>query len=332
MPGGPGRGARPELPTRLPTLLLPMASSTLDIAIAFDSNYLSPVYALLTSIFVHHERGQVAFHAIAPNVGADEQAELQAYAAKFGSRLRFYPIEETFGVDFLLPETLWWTTSIYYRLLFAQLLPESVERFLYLDTDIIVLKSLAPLFATELAGRPLAAAPDHVAYRPELGIFEPGHYFNSGVLLIDRAAWLAQNVSNRAIAFIKSSADKLVNPDQDALNVVLLANWVKLDRRFNLMYEDLPPNLTRQGEAAFLRDTVIVHYTSQHKPWSIIGQNRLRHLYHRYLSQVPRPYRTRYADFAWNRHRLREMLEIRLAELVVDYPVLGSLGVKVGRK
>ncbi|WP_375416584.1 glycosyltransferase family 8 protein [uncultured Hymenobacter sp.] len=304
---------------------------TFHIAIAFDKNYLSPVYVLLASIFANNERGRVAFHAIAPTLSPAQQADLQAYAARHDSHISFYAIDENFGTDFLLPKTLWWTKSIYYRLLFAQLLPAGITRFLYLDTDIVVLKSLAPLFATDLGGRPLAAASDHIGRRPELGILEPGNYFNSGVLLIDKAAWLQQDVTSHAIAFLKTHSDKLINPDQDALNAVLVDNWARLDGRFNLMYQDVPADLTRQGQAAFLRDTVILHFTSQHKPWSMIGQNRLRNLYHSYLSLVPRQHRTRYADFVWNRHRLREMLEIRLAELALDYPLLEKIGLRFGR-
>ena len=291
-----------------------MKHDPLHVAIAFDENYLSPVYALLTSIFLNQRGRPVAFHAIATGVGQVQQVELADYARQFNGAIAFYKIDKNFGADFMLPATLWWTTSIYYRLLFPALLPPGVDKFLYLDTDILVLQSLDMLFATDMKGKPVAAVTDKALSRPELGISEADGYFNSGVLLIDKQEWIEQGITEKAVAFIREHANELINPDQDALNVALRCNWARLDKRFNLMYEDTPQALPKKGDAEFLRDVVVLHFTTQHKPWAMIGQNRLRYLYHYYLRRAPRKYRRYYLDFAWNRHRIREMLELRFHE------------------
>lgn len=290
----------------------------LHIAITFDENYISPVYALLTSVYVNNQDHVIAVHAITSGVTPAQQVELNNYIAKYDGTICFYAIDKDFGINFRLPETLWWTTSIYYRLLFPQLLPASVHKFLYLDTDIIILQNLRELFATELSGRPIAAVQDKIVLRPELPMLHPESYFNSGVMLVDKTAWLAQNISAKAIEFIQNNAEKLVNPDQDALNAALLGNWVKLEKRFNLMFEEVPADLLRNNYAEFLRGIVVLHYTTQHKPWAMIGRNRLRYLYHHYLNSAPQKYRRYYSDFVWNRHKIREMLEIRIAEVGIN--------------
>ena len=303
-----------------------MKQDPLHIAITFDENYISPVYALLTSIFINNHGELIAIHAITSGVTLAQQEELTEYTSKYGCTISFYAIDNGFGADFRLPKTLWWTTSIYYRLLFPQLLPASVNKFLYLDTDIVVLQSLRELFSTNLGGHPVAAVQDKIVLRPELPILRPESYFNSGVLLINKTVWLEQDISGKAIGFIKNNAEKLVNPDQDALNAALLGNWVELEKRFNLMFEDIPTDLPRKNYASFLEGVALLHYTTQHKPWTMIGRNRLRFLYHHYLAMGPRQYRKHYPNFVWNRHKIREMLEIRLAEVwpgACKLPLLG---------
>jgi UDP-glucose:(galactosyl)LPS alpha-1,2-glucosyltransferase len=294
----------------------------MHIAIAFDENYLTPVYALLTSVFENNQHESIVIHAIATGLAATEQDELRSYVASYASTICYYDIEDSFGRDFVLPPTLWWTASIYYRLLFPLVMAPDIERFVYLDTDIIVLGKLRSLFATDMQGLPVAAVRDFVAARPELGIFEADSYFNSGVLLIDRPQWLARDVTNQAIAFIRTNSELLLYPDQDALNAVLAKSWVKLDSRFNRMFPEIPRDQPRKKLKSVLQETVILHYTTQNKPWSMLGENKLRDLYFRYLKKVPAKYRRRYDNFSWNRHKIRRMLEIRLGELVVDYPAL----------
>ncbi|MDU0370357.1 glycosyltransferase family 8 protein [Hymenobacter endophyticus] len=298
------------------------SGSSIHIAIAFDENYLTPVYTLLTSIVENNKQEAIVIHAIVTGLTAEQRQELQQYAVARGSNVHYYDIEESFARDFVLPPTLWWTASIYYRLMFPLVLPAEVQKFIYLDTDIIVLGKLRTLFATDMKGLPVAAVRDFVDMRPELNIHEPDSYFNSGVLLIDRAEWVRRDVTNKVIDFIRNNAEKLVYPDQDALNAVLTSNWLKLDSRFNRMYMEIPKDQPRKQLQEFLQDTVILHYTTQHKPWSMLGENRLRDLYFKYLAQVPKKYRRRYDDFEWNRHKVRKMIEIRLGELAIDYPAM----------
>ncbi|MCB2379727.1 glycosyltransferase family 8 protein [Hymenobacter sp. BT635] len=296
----------------------------MHIAIAFDENYLTPVYALLTSIFENNRAESIAVHAIVTGISAAQQEELKHYARIYASDICFYALSENFATDFAIPSSLWWTPAVYYRLMFPSLLPAQVEKFIYLDTDIVVLKALRPLYDTPLDGFPIAAVRDFVDSRPDLGITAADSYFNSGVMLVDRIAWVQNDITGKCIEFIKHNPEKLKYVDQDALNAVLINKWKKLDSRFNMMLNELPAGVPLKQLLHFLRDTVVVHYTTQNKPWSMIGRNRLRDLYFNYLKKVPKKYRQRYNDFTWDRHRIREMIEIRLQELVIDYPVLST--------
>ena len=79
---------------------------------------------------------------------------------------------------------------MYYRLLAPCLLPEGLERVIYLDPDILVINPLRPLWEMDLKGSIFAAA-SHVGVIDIMnGIkrirLDTGHdYYNTGVMLID---------------------------------------------------------------------------------------------------------------------------------------------------
>ena len=78
----------------------------------------------------------------------------------------------------------------FYRLLAFHILPENVDRCLYLDPDIIIRKSLLPLYNADLGERYIAAA-SHMHGKKDnfnkarLGIRGQERYINSGVMLMN---------------------------------------------------------------------------------------------------------------------------------------------------
>ncbi len=83
---------------------------------------------------------------------------------------------------------------VYARLALDKLLPPEVERFIYLDCDVMVCRPIELLYELDMGDKPIAAAfdPFHLGIKKGRDIrnkqtpFDTGDpYFNSGVLLID---------------------------------------------------------------------------------------------------------------------------------------------------
>ena len=74
--------------------------------------------------------------------------------------LHFYQITSTEGMTFVVPPGHI-TQAMYYRYLFAQMLPKSVKRLIYLDADIICKGDILPLWQTNLQGKVLGAVRDY---------------------------------------------------------------------------------------------------------------------------------------------------------------------------
>ena len=165
-------------------------------------------------------------------------------------------------------------------MLAASVLPAEVERVLYLDSDLVVLDDLSPLYGIDLAGKILAAAPDF-PWDPDgretqrlrrIGVADPDRYVNSGVLLMDLRRWRELDCTARLLDFIDRMGRDLTFPDQDAINVVLKGEILVVGARWNLqarMYRLGRRHFPREHAVASTagRRPAIVHYTTADKPW-----------------------------------------------------------------
>jgi lipopolysaccharide biosynthesis glycosyltransferase len=176
-----------------------------------------------------------------------------------------------------LPRATW------FRLLAFDTLPPGVERFVYLDVDVLVRRSALPLWTTDLGGH-LAGAVRSVNY-PSLGTWgafdhwrkhkvDPRlPFFNAGLLVVDTQAWTAADTTSRIIDLMASG--DIHGSDQQALNVALAGQWAELDPMWNqqtpllddrrgghLLYDDETIDRARN-------DPAIVHFLDQPKPWHV---------------------------------------------------------------
>ena len=160
------------------------------------------------------------------------------------------------------------------RLLMASLLPQGVEKVIYLDCDVMVCASLSGLYGMDLKGDIVGAAEDLGVERlRRLGShpwnIENGPYTNSGVLLINLAQWRKENIERQILDYLQNPKYPLQFEDQDAINFVLAKRIKILDPRWNAQmywlekdYNNYPP-CYRQA----LQEPFIVHFAALPKPW-----------------------------------------------------------------
>jgi lipopolysaccharide biosynthesis glycosyltransferase len=192
--------------------------------------------------------------------------------------------------DLLLPlnPLAHYTIDTYTRLWVGEFFPATVDRVLYLDADIVVLDSIAPLWTTDLDGALMGAVDipgsdrgvTRLAMRPEDG------YFNAGVLIIDLAQWRAIRAEQIVIEYIRKNPDRVLY-DQDALNACFHACTKRLDYRWNVIRpfyrEPLALPLARAEIEAIRREARILHFNGGSKPWSYFCDHPRQVEYQRYL-------------------------------------------------
>lgn len=174
--------------------------------------------------------------------------------------------------------------SAYARLLLPALLPTDVEKVIYLDSDTIVRADLGALWDSDMGEDVLLAVEDlprdngnaeriaRSVDQREFAYDAHSAYFQSGVLVIDIAAFRREDLASAAFAFLKRYPS-MQFPDQDALNALLARRTRLIDPRWNQMvaiyrYSDAESSPFDPQMFAGLRDDpFIVHYSGRPKPW-----------------------------------------------------------------
>jgi lipopolysaccharide biosynthesis glycosyltransferase len=148
------------------------------------------------------------------------------------------------------------------------------RRGLYLDCDILVPGSVAPLFEMELGGALFAMAQDcghyirdeaeraeFAAQSAALGLDPAATYFNSGAVLTDLTRWRADGCWEQAIDYVRTHGARLRYMDQDAVNFIGLGRTREISPRWNFQTHYFGAGL--EGVIA----PRIIHYINVVKPW-----------------------------------------------------------------
>jgi lipopolysaccharide biosynthesis glycosyltransferase len=160
----------------------------------------------------------------------------------------------------------------YLRLWIGRFYPETTERVLYLDGDLIVLGDVEELWRTPLDGAVVAATPIPGSDRWQLhGTPREHGYFNSGVMLFDLRAWREGGYEARTLDYVAQRPERLLDADQDALNPCLHDSWKRWPYEWNVIAvfykRSHPMGLDEATLRQILRDARIIHYNGIDKPW-----------------------------------------------------------------
>lgn len=190
--------------------------------------------------------------------------------------LHFIPVDEAIFQGF--PETSRYPKQVYYRLTAPLLLPEYLDKILYLDVDLVVINSLEELYSTDFEGNYYLAC-SHVKEfltrfnQKRLGVEDHVPYINTGVMMLNLSA-LRQNLT---LDQLRDTARKKMHafmlPDQDLLTVMHGEHIKLVDTlRYNLSDRLLAAhNANPQNETLDLdwvrKNAVVIHYYGKNKPW-----------------------------------------------------------------
>ena len=183
------------------------------------------------------------------------------------------------------PESSRYPRQIYYRLAAPLLLPEELDRILYLDVDTLVINPLKELYTMDFQGNYYIAS-THIREAltklndRRLNVPDGSPYVNTGVMVLNLPA-LRENLTMDEIRRTAlQKIDSFWLPDQDLLTVlhgdkILLADTQKYnlsDRILNI-YNANPKN-PRHNLDWVRENTVVIHYCGKNRPWKphYIGQ------------------------------------------------------------
>jgi lipopolysaccharide biosynthesis glycosyltransferase len=273
----------------------------IDVACAAEgSRYVAHSAAMLHSVIAANQGHDVHIHYLhGPEFPRHARERMRPWVTGLGASIEFIlvPDNRLDGV----PTRGFTRKATWYRVFLPEILPGR-DRVLYLDSDLIVVDSLAPLFERDdLEGRYLGAVTNVLQHndqgRPaELGLSGPEVYFNAGVLLMNLEAMRSDRSSRALISYARENAELIAFRDQDALNVVLGEGRLELHPRWNCMnafyeFDHAGDVLGHEALAEAKDDPGIRHFEgpSLNKPWHYECAREMRELYAEHRAQTPWP-------------------------------------------
>ncbi|MGN0355624.1 MAG: glycosyltransferase family 8 protein [Muricoprocola sp.] len=211
---------------------------------------------------------------------SDLQSEDEMQLGKLADdhlKLHFIYIDPENNMDF--PETDRYPIEIYYRIFAAFLLPDTLERVLYLDADTLVINPLTELYHMDFDGNYILAC-THVrkalnkVNQIRLGIKDERPYINSGVMLMNLKELRKHQNIQEVTDYVEKYKNVLTLPDQDIITALYGDKVGLLDTmRYNLsdrMLAFYNADITHKKiDLDWVRkNAVIIHYYGKQKPWN----------------------------------------------------------------
>lgn len=246
------------------------------------------IYAMPTGVLMHsisdHDR-DVRYYVLVDEAFSEKnRRRFMDIAERYGSEITFFTITQQQTADMPVmreDQPGYITKSAYNRLFAASMLPPEVEKIIYLDGDIVVRKSLLPLWETDIEGYAVGVVNDmhemkHImSHRLPYDIGSDG-YFNSGVLLINVKYWREHDCMTLFNDITREYQAALTLHDQDVLNIAFHDKKKWLPVTYNMqngfLYKNQKLWIVPEIEEdlnVMKHDPVVVHFSTWDKPWKL---------------------------------------------------------------
>ena len=209
----------------------------------------------MLSLF-ENTQSKVTVHLLHDNTLTDDNRDkLIQIADRYGQQLKFYNVEELCAdrlaeINNYFPDDndSRFSIAMFYRFFIPELLlPQGIEKAIYLDSDIIVNLDIAELWQIELGDKPLGTVPEadngvnplRASAMCAEGFVKPENYFNSGVLLMNLKVLLNEEANISAGIKLKLEHPEWKLYDQEILNYCFETRTLKLPLKFNNMVKEM---------------------------------------------------------------------------------------------
>jgi lipopolysaccharide biosynthesis glycosyltransferase len=290
------------------------------VACAADDSYVTHLGVMLYSLF---ENNSASFHIhlLSSSFSESNTETIHNLCDKFSHEFTMHRIDAGLFKDFYTSKHI--TIATYYRILLPEILDQSLDKVIYLDSDMVIVGNIEPLWEIDIDNKALAAVsePSFNDYE-RLSLPVKHGYFNAGVLVINIKYWRAKQATVQLKRYIIANAQKLNFWDQDALNACFNEEWITLKPKYNqqgsffcIPRKKLLNTYTKSDLNEALVNPVIIHYTGSVKPWHDFDYNPNRSVYIKYLNE----YSNFSSQYFFKEHSLPKRIKRILLYITTPY-------------
>ena len=255
----------------------------IHVAFAVDETFLTYCSAALTSICRHLPGPEEIRFYLLHNGSISETARCEFFektpclAGKY-ARAEFVEMKDRLDISKQVVTSAHITAETYFRLYLHEIFPE-LNKILYLDADVVVMRNIKELFDIDISNLCLAGVEDLMSHefmkRLDLPLTEK--YVNGGVLLMNLDNIREINASARVEEILNSPLSQAVTfGDQDLTALIFKGRIKYIPLRWNILARPAKEMAERCGivNGIDLEDMLaarsnpyILHYAGPQKPW-----------------------------------------------------------------
>lgn len=256
----------------------------INLLYCFDKNYNYQAYSSIIS-FLDQTDAELNIYIIHKNLDDLKDIPEKILSHKNLKTIEKYQFEKHNNI-FPNLENAHISEATYYRLFISSILPKTVKNLLYIDCDVICVRTPNKIInetfkalnnseftisaKTEFSKD--STSMQHVFKRLNL---KSQNYFNAGVMFIDLKKWNQKKIHVLSKDIIENSDLKFTYWDQDILNIIFDGHYLHLmdalNYKVSLFKND---NLLDHNNIYFL------HFQGSNKPWSVEGALSLNAYYY----------------------------------------------------
>lgn len=229
-----------------------------------NTAYANYLMVLLESLFESNPDMQFRIFVLYNEIVEEKQQQLNSFVSQNGSTIEFVYIDGEKYKNY--PMSGRFSAETYYRLEIQSVLPTDIDRALFLDTDMVVTKSIKELYNTEFDDNFLVAC----GFTPDCSVRTD---FNAGMLVMN-----IEKLRNEVDFSVYEAAAKELNwdfyADQGLLNYKFGKNGTKFveKQKYNFttpFYRKFRKELEEQNFS--FDDIVIIHFAGPGiRPWQAL--------------------------------------------------------------
>lgn len=191
-----------------------------------------------------------------------------------------------------MPTSKVWTTEIYYRLCAVHILPDNIDRFLYLDSDMVCLGDISEFYHQSFDDKLIVAASDQLN-NPALGrlkemestktrlcLSDEHILFNSGMILFNAKEIRDVFSSDDIYKYCEEYKDRVIAFDQDILNVMYSGKVKYAD--CNAFNYQIQHNYQFDMRDSNNKNIILMHFLGSIKPWNFRWINASKRYFWKY--------------------------------------------------
>ena len=212
----------------------------MNIVLHSSDSFSSVLAVSMVSVLENNPKEKIDFYVIEHGITDRHKRMIEQMVLKYpNGRISFVPmpdINKQYKLGLKQIKSTW-LFDAYCRLFLGSILPDDVDRALFLDCDTLCNGSISEFYNTDLGDNLAAGVIDCLsdAYYDLFNMDETSRYCNSGVVLLDLKKWREQHIESAITEYVRKNNGYVFFMEQSVMNIVL-QNKIKIVHPCNNTY------------------------------------------------------------------------------------------------